>query len=231
MEAIFGKEIKKNSRVIEGGGYPHSWCYQNTNRNVIRFFKALRSPIGRKSDKEFQIPKWIYYNQKTEDYFFSSFFGNEIGIPKIHKDIKRTNSLDIGLVCKKDQYKNRMDFLKKIQDYLKSKDIKADKIYARQHKNDKNSFLIKLALNLNFDNLMNFYTNIKRSYSKRKEEKLINTLNDLKDIKLQRFNSLSNMYNKLTKRNYSKEWIKNNLRLTEKSLNFILKQENLEKWN
>jgi len=42
----FGKDIEKifnliknqNSRIIEGGGYGHSWCYQNTNRNIIRFF-------------------------------------------------------------------------------------------------------------------------------------------------------------------------------------------------
>ena len=78
---------------------------------------------------------------------------------------------------------------------------------------------------------MNFYKNVNIYYSKNKSKKLIKTLNSLKEIKLQRFTLLSNTTNKLTQRNYSKEWIKHNLRLTDKSLNFILNQELLEKWN
>ena len=169
-------------------------------------------------------------NPQLQDSFFSSFFGNEIGIPKIHKDNKRTNSLDLGLVCKKMLYKNRIIFLKQIQNYLKSKNINADKIYTRQHKEDKNSFIIKLAINLNFDNLMNLNKEINLSYSDNKQKRLVQTLNKLKEIKLQRYNQLSNTRNQLTQRNYSREWIKNNLRLTEKSLKFIMDQEILEKW-
>ena len=231
LEEIFGEEITKNSRIIEGGEYGHSYCYQNTNRNVIRFFQALGAPVGRKSEIELKIPEWISIKQEVEDRFFSSFFGNEIGIPKIHKDNKRTNSLDIGMVARKSLLKNRINFLNKIQEYLKSKNIKSDKIYIRQHKEDKNSILLKLAVNLNFDNLMNFHRNIDLSYSSKKQEKLIQTLNELKEIKSQRFKKLSITLNKLTKRNYSREWIKNNLRLTEKSLKFILDKEPIEKWN
>ena len=230
LELIFGKEIRKNSRIIEGGVYGHSWCYQNTNRNVIRFFQALGAPVGKKSNLEIKIPEWVITNPQLQDSFFSSFFGNEIGIPKIHKDNKRTNSLDLGLVCKKMLYKNRIIFLKQIQNYLKSKNINADKIYTRQHKEDKNSFIIKLAINLNFDNLMNLNKEINLSYSDNKQKRLVQTLNKLKEIKLQRYNQLSNTRNQLTQRNYSREWIKNNLRLTEKSLKFIMYQEILEKW-
>src|SRR3989344_4937414 len=230
LELIFGKEIRKNSRIIEGGVYGHSWCYQNTNRNVIRFFQALGAPVGKKSNLEIKIPEWVITNPQLQDSFFSSFFGNEIGIPKIHKDNKRTNSLDLGLVCKKMLYKNRIIFLKQIQNYLKSKNINADKIYTRQHKEDKNSFIIKLAINLNFDNLMNLNKEINLSYSDNKQKRLVQTLNKLKEIKLQRYNQLSNTRNQLTQRNYSREWIKNNLRLTEKSLKFIMDQEILEKW-
>lgn len=231
LETIFGEEIKKNSRIIEGGEFGHSYCYQNTNRNVIRFFQALGAPIGKKSNIGLIIPSWIVTNQESQDSFFSSFFGNEIGIPKIHKDQKRTNSLDIALVSKKELYNNRIQFLKQIQSYLSTKTIKASKIYTRQHKDDTDSYIIKLAINLNFDNLMNFSKNIKLSYSSNKQEKLIKTLNELKEIKLQRFNNLSNTLNVLTKRNYSREWVKNNLRLTEKSLNYILEQKSLKKWN
>ncbi len=228
---IFGKRIEFNSRVIEGGEYGHSWCYQNTNRNAIRLFKALGAQIGRKSNSQLAVPNWILQSNSFQDHFFSSLLGNEIGIPKIHKDNKRTDSLDFGLVCNKELYENRINFLKQIQKYLKNKDIKADKIYTTQHKEDKNKLLIKLAINLNFDNLMNFYKNINLTYSKKKSEKLIKTITKLQQVKLKRFNKLSTTMNKLTKRNYSKEWIKHNLRLTDKSLSFILNKTPIEKWN
>ena len=231
LEAIFGKEIRQNSRIIEGGVYGHSYCYQNTNRNIIRFFQALGAPIGKKSKIELKIPDWIFLKEEPQDNLFSSFFGNEIGIPKMHINQKGTNSLDIGLVAKKELLQNRIQFLTQIQNYLRSKDITSEKIYTSQHKEDKNSLLIKLAINLNFDNLMNFHKNIKLSYSNKKRGKLTKTLNELKEIKLNRFKKLSNTLNRLTKRNYSREWVKNNLRLTEKSLKFILDKEPIEKWN
>jgi len=230
LKIIFSDKIELNSRIIEGGEYGHSWCYQNTNRNIIRFFQALGAAIGRKSGIELIIPSWILLKGELADSFFSSFFGNEIGIPKIHNDKKRTNSLDIGLVCKKELINNRKEFLNTIKDYLKTKEVKADKIYISQHKQEKDKLLLKLAINLNFDNLMNFHKNINIHYSKKKSDKLTKTLNQLKEIKLQRFNKLINTTNKLTQRNYSKEWTRKNLRLTEKSLNFILNQEHLEKW-
>ncbi|MBU2634163.1 MAG: hypothetical protein KJ674_02875 [Nanoarchaeota archaeon] len=231
ISLIFSKEITLNSRIIEGGEYGHSWCYQNTNRKVIRLFKALSAPIGKKSQITLKIPNWILTNQNLADNFFSSFFGNEIGIPKIHKDNKRTDSLDLGLVCKKELLKNRINFLNSIKKYLESKGIEANSTYVFKHKQEKDKILIKLAINLNFDNLMNFYKNINISYSNNKQNKLIKTLNDLKKLKLQRFNKLTNTLNALTQQNYSKEWTRKNLRLTDKALNFILKQEHLEKWN
>ena len=231
IKQIFGNEVDSNSRLIEGGEYGHSYCYQNTNRNIIRFLQALGAPIRRKSGIELNIPEWILKDCNLQDNFFASFFGNEIGIPKIHKDNRRTDSLDIGLVCKKELLQNRIRFLNSIQNYLKNKGIKADKIYTTQHKQENNKLLIKLAVSLTFDNLMNFYKNITISYSQHKAQKLQNTLIELQQLKLERFNNLSNTTNMLTKRNYSKEWIKNNLRLTEKSLNFILTQQPLEKWN
>jgi|TARA_Y100000310_G_scaffold77294_1_gene73902 hypothetical protein len=190
----------------------------------------LGAPIGKKSNINLTIPNWIIQNPKFQDFFFSAFFGNEIGIPKIHKDNKRTDSLDIGLVSKKEFLKNRTQFLNHIQNYLKSREINADKIHIQKHKQDKNSHLMKLALNLNFDNLMNFYKNIQLSYSQNKQAKLENTLKQLQIVKLDRFKKLSNTLNKLTQRNYSKKWIKHNLRLTNTSLKFILNKEHLEKW-
>ena len=188
IKQIFGNELDSNSRIIEGGEYGHSYCYQNTNRNIIRFFQALGAPIGRKSGIELNIPEWILKDCNLQDHFFLAFLGNEIGIPKIHKDNRRTDSLDIGLVCKKELLQNRIEFLSNLQNYLKNKRVKAEKIYTRQHKQENNKFLMKLAINLNFDNLMNFYKNINISYSQQKAQKLQNTLIELQQLKLKRFN-------------------------------------------
>ncbi len=88
LEKIFGEEVKSNERIIKGGEYGNSYCYQNTNRKVIRFFHALGAPIGKKSNIKLKIPERIL----NQDSFYQAFFGNEIGIPKIHNDNKRTNS-------------------------------------------------------------------------------------------------------------------------------------------
>ena len=65
IENIFG--LNKNSRVIEGGEKGHSWCYQNTNRKVIRFFLALGAPRGNKSSLELEIPDWVYLKDEFQD--------------------------------------------------------------------------------------------------------------------------------------------------------------------
>jgi len=78
---------------------------------------------------------------------------------------------------------------------------------------------------------MNFHKNIDIYYSNKKIEKLEKTMNNLIGLKNRRFHELSNKENKLTGRFYSKEWIKNNLRLTDKSLNFILSNKSIEEWN
>ncbi len=231
LKIIFGKEIALNSRVIEGGEYGHSWCYQNTNRKIIRMFQALGAPIGKKSEIKLEIPNWIFKNKKFQDNFFSAFFGNEIGIPKIHINKKGTNSLDIGIVCKKELLDDRINFFNNIKHYLNQKGISTNKIYINKHKQDPKSLILKLPISVNFDNLMNFNKKIVLNYTKYKSEKLITTLSELKNIKLKRFNLLSNTLNKLTQRNYSTEWIKHNLRLTDKSLKFIQNREPLKKWN
>ncbi|MBI2652301.1 hypothetical protein HYX00_02440, partial [Candidatus Woesearchaeota archaeon] len=59
IENIFELKLNENSRIIEGGEKGHSWCYQNTNRNIIRFFLALGAPQGNKTRLALEIPNWI----------------------------------------------------------------------------------------------------------------------------------------------------------------------------
>lgn len=227
LEHIFGPEINKNSRIIEAGEYGHSWCYQNTNRKAIRFFQALGSPIGKKTNIGLNIPNWIFLNQKIQDEFFGSFFGSELGTPTIHKNKKQLTSLDIGLVTSKSLLENRIIFFRQIGHYLNNKNIKTGKISISKQED---SLLLRLSISKTLDNYLNFIKNIKLNYCYYKQERLINTANQFINNKNNKIKELRNRLNHLTKRPFSESWIKNNLRLSDKAYIYVQNNKTLEKW-
>lgn len=79
FKKIFGNDVEINHRVIEGGEYGHSWCYQNTNRKIIRLFLALGAPKGNKGCVNLEVPNWIKLKDAFEDEFFGSFLGGNWG--------------------------------------------------------------------------------------------------------------------------------------------------------
>ena len=81
MIAIFGEGIGKNFERRISGINNTGMVIWNTHRDVIRFFLALGSPLGRKN-KEIRIPAWIYLNEEIQKEFFGAFLGNELCSPK-----------------------------------------------------------------------------------------------------------------------------------------------------
>ena len=228
LKLVFGNEIEDNSRIIEGGEYGHSWCYQNTNRNIIRLFQALGAPIGKKSEMNLKIPEWIFFKEEIADEFFSSFFGNELGTPSIHKNKKQLTSLDVGLVANINLINNRITFLNQIKKYLNNKGIKTGKISISKQEDNP---LLRLSINKTLDNYLTFIKLIKLDYCHYKQEKLIKTANQFINNKNNKILDLRKKTNHLTNRPYSEDWIKHNLRLTEKSYKYVQNNINLEKWN
>src|SRR3989338_10249304 len=193
LELIFNLKQEENSRIIEGGEFGHSWCYQNTNRNIIRFFMALGSPIGKKSSQEFKLPRWIYINQELQKEFFGSLFGSEAGIPKVHISWAQLNTFDFGITGENGLEENRMNFLQEIKAYLDSVGIKTGKISHRLVKtkySNKGSILYRFLISTEFENLIRFVRNCKLNYCKYKREKLTNTVNDWKQEKRKRYYNL-----------------------------------------
>lgn len=226
LKILFGNGIERNSRIIEGGEYGHSWCYQNTNRNIIRFFMALGAPIGDKSLIGLNIPNWIIKSgEEIKDEFFGSLFGGEIGIPKIHKEGNRLDTLSIGITGKDEFKENRTKFLEGIAKYLNDKSIITGKISINDHKkcNRKGepTKIYRLLISTSFENVTNFATLIKINYCRYKKEKLANTMNEFSEIKRQRFKDLLEM-------GYAEEAISKLLKLTPASLYII---ENYEDFN
>ncbi len=219
LEEIFNLETSENSRIIEGGEKGHSWCYQNTNRKVIRFFLALGAPRGNKTNSDFVIPNWIYLSDEFADEFFGSLFGSELGVPKIHKQKNRLQTLDIGITGSPEFENNRLDFLNKVKRYLDYKGVETTSLLKRKT-NNKNLFLYRLMISVKFDNVVNFVKNIKVNYCEYKKIKLKDAISEFKDLKKKK-------YEELISKGYGAEHAMNLLNLTPKSLYLILNGEEI----
>ena len=183
---IFCEDIKLNSRIIKGGVEGHSWCYQNTNRNIIRFFKALEAPIGSKTKIKLIVPEWIRLNYDLEDEFYGSLFGGEIGISSSTLCGAR---LEFGITGIDEL--NRFNFLNQIVYYLNRRGIEiTGKIYSYERKTNKDSKIFRFVLSQNFDNCQKFVKNVKINYCEHKKKKLVEAINEFGDLKKSKFNVL-----------------------------------------
>jgi Lon-like ATP-dependent protease len=217
---IFGPQPSVNFRIIEGGEKGHSWCYQNTNRAIIRFFISLGAPKGNKTRLAIEIPQWIYFNDKYTDEFFGSFLGGELGSPKLHKQKNRLQTLDVAITGPERLEENRINFLNKIKLYLESKSVESTSLIKRDTTN-KNLSLYRLLISVKFDNVANFIKNIKINYCKYKQYKLIRAINELSTLKKKK-------YEELISRGYGAEKSMRLLQLTPHSLYQVLNGEKIE---
>src|SRR3989344_4950324 len=221
LNAIFISSSELEA-VKEGGEYGHSWCYHNTNRNIIRFFMALGAPIGDKSFTSMLIPNWIK-TEKIEDEFYGSLFGAEIGIPKVHINKKNLDSLSFGITGTEKFAEDRIRFLSQMANYLNNKGIKTGTININEHKKvnrgGEPTKIYRLLISIEFDNVTNFMTLTKMNYCRYKKEKLANTMNEFSEIKRQRIKEMLEL-------GYGLKSILNLLNLSETSLEIIENYEN-----
>lgn len=220
IEYLFDLTLHENSRIVEGGEKGHSWCYQNTNRNIIRFFLALGTPRGNKTTIGLSIPQWIYLSEECTDEFFGSFFGSELGVPKVHKQRNRLQTLDVAITGTRELESNRLDFLNRVKRYLDHHGIETTALSSRKTKNER-LLLYRLMISITFDNVVTFIKKIKINYCGYKREKLMNAINEFKEIKKKK-------YQELVSRGYGAEHAMKVLRLTPQSLYTILNEERIE---
>ena len=213
LEKIFNLSKNENSRIIEGGEYGHSWCYQNTNRNIIRFFLALGSPKGKKTNLELKIPHWLSLHKNLEDEFYGSFFGSELGSPSLHKDKNRLTTLEIGITGSPNFDTNRHEFLEDIRSYLLRKNVRCNQLYTRQL--NENSIVYRLQIAKNMDNIILFLMNIKINYCTYKVGRLYKSLGQWAMKKKEK-------YHELLDRGYGAEHAMKVLHLTPNSLYLLL---------
>lgn len=214
LENIFSLYKNQNSRIIEGGVYGHSWCYQNTNRNIIYFFLTLGAPRGNKTKIELNIPNWIKLSTDSENEFYGSLFGGELGTPTIHKHGNYLTSLELGITGLPRFKENRMSFLKELAQYLKKNRISTTSIYEGKYKTE-GSLIFRLLIEKKIDNVLLFLMNIKINYCKYKTERLYKSLGQWAMLKKKK-------YNELLQRGYGAERAMKTLNLTPNSLYLLL---------
>lgn len=214
LTRIFGEEINNNKRTIEGGEYGHSWCYQNTNRNIIRFFVALGVPTGKKTEQELYVPGWIKLKDFLEDEFYGSFIGSELGTPIIHKQGNYLTSLEIGISSNPKLKDNRMTFLNDLNQYLSKNRVSTTSIYQGKSKTEGN-LVYRLLIEKKIDNVLLFLMNTKINYCKYKRERLYKALGEWAMLKKEK-------YYELIKKGYGAERAMKTLNLTPNSLYLLL---------
>ncbi|MBI2664437.1 ATP-binding protein [Candidatus Woesearchaeota archaeon] len=213
LEGIFRLNKDENSRIIESGEYGHSWCYQNTNRNLIRFFLALGAPKGNKTHLELVIPGWVKLSKDMEDEFYGSFLGGEMGTPIIHKRGNYLTSLEVGITGRPSLRDNRIQFLNELADYLKRNRVSTTSIYEGRTKSS--GLVFRLQIEKKIDNVILFLANIKIGYCKYKRARLYTALGEWAMLK-------KNKYYELLKKGYGAERAMGILNLTPNSLYLLL---------
>ncbi|MBI4980974.1 ATP-binding protein [Candidatus Woesearchaeota archaeon] len=214
IERIFSLPKNQNSRIIEGGAYGHSWCYQNTNRNIIYFFLALGAPRGNKTKIELKVPKWIKVNSDFESEFYGSILGGELGTPIIHKNGNYLTSLELGITGLPQFKENRVSFLGELAQYLKKNRVNTTSIYEGKYKTE-GSIIFRLLIEKKIDNVLLFITNIKINYCTYKIDRLYKALGQWAKLK-------KNKYHELVERGYGAEHAMKTLNLTPNSLYLLL---------
>jgi len=170
MIAIFGEGIGKNFERRISGINNTGMVIWNTHRDVIRFFLALGSPLGRKN-KEIRIPAWIYLNEEIQKEFFGAFLGNELCSPKFLEKNLQIDEFAIALAGRYELKENRLEILRAVSRYLNSYGVKTSKsIYENEFR--EGSWVWKLSISKEIENVMRFSYFIPVRYSRNKETRI-----------------------------------------------------------
>ncbi|HLC97491.1 MAG TPA: ATP-binding protein [Candidatus Nanoarchaeia archaeon] len=179
LMSIFGYSIDNNMRTTRGGINETSFCYHNTNRNIIRFFKALGAPIGKKTTMNLVIPSWIPLHEEFEHEFYGSLLGSEIGISS---DGKCGARIEFGISGEPKLQSNRIQFLTKIICYLDRQGIAIGKIHNYSIKKYEGTRRIfRFILSQKLENTEKFAKNVTINYCIYKKDNLKKYLSNFEE--------------------------------------------------
>ncbi len=219
MLDLFGFSVDNNMRTIRGGVHQTSFCYQNTNRKIIRFFQALGAPVGKKTTKNLLIPAWIKLNKEWEHQFYGSLFGSELGVSL---DTKCGARIEFGITGEPTLESNRINFLNQIINYLNEQDIIIGKIHNYNIKKyEGKRRIFRFVLSQRLENTEKFSKKIKINYCNYKKENLRKYLDTFEE-------KIYKKYYLHINKGYGAERIMEKLKLNPNELYTILNQRGIK---
>ncbi len=172
--AIFGDGIGKNFKCMTSSINNIDMVVKNTNSDVVRFFIALGASVGKKN-KKLAFPSWIHLNKETQQEFFGALLGNELFIQRFYQKNNKIKYFGIGLAGDYSLKQNRISLLNEIRHYLASYGI-CTLENINENKFRKGSYIWKLQISTEIENMLRFYSSIPIRYSNVKVVNLFQTI-------------------------------------------------------
>ncbi|MFA4855220.1 MAG: hypothetical protein WC634_01360 [archaeon] len=73
---------KNKTSLVEGGEWGHSYNIRTFDRNIIRFFVALGTPVGNKVTTKYSLPQWLFSaSEKSRFAFLDGYLASEVSVP------------------------------------------------------------------------------------------------------------------------------------------------------
>lgn len=78
---------KNKTNLVEGGEWGHSYNIRTFDRNIIRFFVALGTPVGNKVSTEYCLPENIFsLPWRLRRAFLDGLLASEVSVPSFRSD-------------------------------------------------------------------------------------------------------------------------------------------------
>ncbi|MFA7151159.1 MAG: class I tRNA ligase family protein, partial [Candidatus Paceibacterota bacterium] len=159
---------KLKDRIIRG--YSTEFRVHSTSLAVLLL--TLGAPIGKKSEYDYNVPKWLLKAPKhIKREFLAAYFGSELTKIKINRG--KFDALVFSLYKNEKLSKSGHNFINGISNLLKEFNVKIQNIRCRDaiiRSNNSKSVRFDAVFSQSFDNLLNFCKFIGYRYSKEREE-------------------------------------------------------------
>jgi len=141
-----------------------------TARSFLILLNLLGAPVGKKTEQEFSVPKWLFDCPKWHKrLYLASYFGAEMSTPKTMSGFNTTFYMPaVGINKIKDKIESGKEFFKGIQTLLKEFDIDSeisDEKEEYTNKFNEKTFRIRLLIKGDNDSLLKFYRHINFEYN------------------------------------------------------------------
>ncbi len=174
-----GKEVdlKEIQKDLDGLGYGYSPISKVNTESVVNgrpikgittsmrcdssvlaiLLISLGAPVGRKTNTNIFVPRWIESNKKLTREFLAAYFGSELDIIKPRKSGKGFDTLRFHMTKEKVLEKNGFEFAEKICELLEKFGITTGKIRIdRKEINGKEKSIFTVSIYCNDSNLIKF---------------------------------------------------------------------------